>query len=107
MLAAALTFNCRLDTLARTAEGTIKDWQSRISISYVTGLPTQERRRTAAIPRRTTRKIPRVSDDEPSTSPKNAADETIARTITANAMKIDKSSGPKPCGCSFHTMGGA
>jgi hypothetical protein len=73
-------------------------------VNHATGLSTQARRRRAAIPRRINRKIPRVSDDETSTSPKYAVKETIAKTINANAMKIDKSSEPEPCGCSFHTV---
>ena len=57
----------------------------------MTGLPTQEMRRRAAIPRRTTRKIPRVSDDETSTSPTSNKIRERSQPVNTGWTSLDPS----------------
>lgn len=54
--------------------------------------------------RRTSRKIPCITEEEASTSPRYAEKETIAKTAKASARQIDKTSEPEPCICSFHAV---
>jgi hypothetical protein len=76
----------------------------RLILNQTTGSLFQEERITAAIASRSTKKIPRIGDDEICTSPMYAASDTVAKTIDTSTAQIDKSREPEPLGCPFHTV---